>query len=92
MLDFLVVAFVVAFLVVDLIVFVVFVAFAAAFLRVLAVLVAGVALLWSSSVACSKVIVFGSRSAGILRLLGRGRPLPEAGLMAGPLMYGPKGP
>ena len=39
-----------------------------------------------SSVACSRVMVLGSRSVGILRLLGRGRPLPEAGLMAGPLM------
>ena len=84
MLDFLVAAFVAAFLVVDLVVFVVFVAFVAVFLRVLA---AGVTLLWSSSVACSKVIVFGSRSAGILRLFGRGRPLPEAGLMAAPLNY-----
>ena len=39
-----------------------------------------------SSVACSKVIVLGSRSVGILRLLGRGRPLLEAGLIEGPLM------
>ena len=44
------------------------------------------------SSASSLVIDFGSRSFGILALFGLARPRPLAGLMAGPLIYGPKGP
>ena len=42
--------------------------------------------------ASSLVIDFGSRSFGILALFGLARPRPPAGLMAGPLIYGPNGP
>ena len=50
------------------------------------VFLAGAVFSSSRLVASSRVIVLGSRSVGILRLFGRGRPLPEAGLIAGPLI------
>ena len=46
----------------------------------------------SNAFACSRVSFFGSTSFGILALFGRALPFPDAGLMAGPLMYGPNGP
>ena len=77
-----VVFFAAAFLVVDF--------FAGVFLA--AVFLAGVLEFKRISSASSLVIDFGSRSFGILALFGLARPLPLAGLMAGPLIYGPNGP
>ena len=77
----------------DLVDFLVFAVVLAAFVDLLTVfVVVVVVLLFNNSVAFSRVRDFGSISAGILMLFGLGRPLPEAGFMAGPLIYGPKGP
>ena len=77
----------------DLVDFLVFAVFLAAFVDLLTVFaVVVVVLLFNNSVAFSRVRDFGSISAGILMLFGLGRPLPEAGFMAGPLIYGQKGP
>src|SRR5574344_470574 len=46
----------------------------------------------SKPLASSRVIFFGSRSFGIFALFGLPRPFPEAGFIAGPLIYGPNGP